>query len=124
MRLFPMLLIIALLAAIAVAQDTQPASDLVRENQRLKDRVAQLEARVKELESKLKATQPRIVPSPQLPFQYPSVPGYKVPAPSTRQYTWPPVVPPVTPDNAPRDWQRYRFNGQDVYVIPLNDRRN
>ena len=101
----------------AIAQQSRPqpsslAEELAKENAALKAYIGKLEDRIRELQQKSKTA---VVPLPLLPNPY-------VVPPQPRDWWLRPFTPalPPTPGQAPPPGaQRFRFNGQDVFVIPL-----
>jgi len=126
---------IAIFALPALAQQSRPSADeLAKENKELKAYIEKLEKRLGELQQKPApytrvdpyrdyivpppATAPRLAPFPQSPMPYV--------APQQPKEWWlrpfnpsRPQVPQQNSANVPPGAQRYRFNGADVYLIPL-----
>lgn len=147
MRFCITLILLAVFAIPTVADDEIAKSTDVdpikpqSETDRLRRRITELEKRVAQLEERLKHL--RITPPPG--STYTPTPQPYAPTPQTRPAVpWKPaphppqqapqVVPPVpqqTPQpnrpiiprpqqKVPEGWQRFRFNGQDFYIIPVD----
>jgi hypothetical protein len=131
----------------AAAQETRPADELAKENRELKEYIERLERRLGEVEARSKSPpptrdelrrrfddlrrrdpQPYIQPLPpaRQPIPAPDPWGrffFKPPTPAPAPAPQSPyrlrVAPPATVPPIPPGARRYRFNGQDVFVIPL-----
>jgi hypothetical protein len=119
-----------------VAEDANaPRTDEDTSNQQLLERIEELEKRVAALESRLAS--PYAPPQPYRPGKpyphvtpAPSYPPYSPPrAPQHSPYSPNPprgyIEPKVQPDErVPDSWQRFEFNGQYFYIIPVDEFEN
>src|SRR5262245_24260158 len=104
------------LAVPVSAQETRPADELAKENRELKAYIEKLEKRLAELQAKaenrfelpelrLRNAQPYVLPRLTPP----------IPTPTPDQVRPRAIVPSTPPSGA----RSYRFNGQDVWIVPL-----
>jgi hypothetical protein len=114
------LIFVAAFASFADELTSQPErADVTKEQ--LLQRVEQLEKRIASLEARLGRpyAPPKYLAQPQPIQPAPKVPQW-TPAPPTPQ-PWR-IMPPMQPDgNVPRSWQRFEFNGQYFYIIPVDE---
>ena len=127
----PASIIVLSISIPALAQQSRPSPDLDKENKelneyidRLESRLGELKARVRELD-KTPARPPYWFELPQVPerhelkpFPWRLTPPSTRPAPKVAPAPRSQVAPPFAPAPPPGA-RRYRFNGQDVYIIPL-----
>jgi hypothetical protein len=124
------------LAVSTVAEEANaPRADDVTNKQLLK-RIEQLEKRIAALESRPRGPyvplqpyvpgkpNPQVTPTPDYPSNYP--PHLPPRAPQHGPYFPSPpkgyTEPPVQPDKrVPDSWQRFEFNGQYFYIIPVDE---
>ena len=91
---------------------------------KLLKRIDQLEKRVAELESRLAQIKPTgPVPRAPSPYRQPAPRDnwpYQPTQPPQPQYYRPTPVPPPTDVKPPKHFQRFEFNGQYFYIIPVD----
>ena len=143
--LLPAVLVLSLLTLPAPAQQTRAADELAKENRELKEYIERLEKRLGELEKKsdqqpltldemrkrfdeLRKRDPQLFnrPAPRSPYAIPAPDPWgrfffkpPTPAPPTQPPYRLRVAPPAMRPTIPPNSRSYRFNGQDVYIIPL-----
>jgi hypothetical protein len=116
-------IVVLIMSIPLMAQETRPERDLAKENRELKEYVERLEKRLGELESRSQAERDQRFDLQRRYFEPFSAPLPR--SPEAKPFPWrmqPPTTRPAPTPLAPappRDWHRFRFNGQDVYVIPL-----
>ena len=118
MRALAPIIIVAFCSLPAFAQTAPSPQELAKENRELKEYIARLERELSELRSKSREQDRRDdlrrrdfdrfrLPLPRIPQTRPSPPPQM-----------PRGIAPA-PQFLPPGSQHFRFNGQDVYVIPL-----
>ena len=108
MRVALSLILLASLAVFAVITD-QPAAGDDGGNKLLVDRIADLETRIARLEAALVHRQA----SPAYSTPTPTYPSLGQPGGSTTE--------PDPRSSVPKTWKRFQFNGQDIYIVPIDD---
>ena len=114
------------------AQQSRPDKDLAKENRELKEYIERLEKRLADLQAKADRILPFAPPKPYLdpyhprrqapevlPYRWQFVPPSTRPAPRIVPAPTPAPQQPALPVPPPPGSYRFRFNGQDVFVIPL-----
>ena len=121
--LIPLMLAGCCIAFPVMAQDTRPAKDLAKENRDLKgyavtleQQVIQLRLQLQEADRELRALRAQ-GQTPQLPYRMPKLlpPDRKFELPMPYRMT------PTTPQPGHDGWRSFRFNGGDVYLIPVKE---
>lgn len=121
------ILAIAIFCVPALAQQSRPSPDaLAKENKELKDYVEKLEKRIQQLNDYVAKQDKHINELRKQPSAsttpLPLIPNPNATPAQPREWWLRPYTPaqPLTPgQTAPPGAQRFRFNGQDVYVVPL-----
>ena len=113
--LLPIGLITICLTVPVSAQETRSVEELAKENRELKAYIEKLEKRLAELQAK--TATPKALPELRLPDGRPFIlphPAPIIPTPAPDQ-----LRRPVFPSPARPGARSYRFNGQDVWIVPL-----
>lgn len=97
---------------LAVVADQPDSSEKEPAAQQLLERIEKLEKRVAALEAKQPRRVAPALPAPQLPKEWRLQPSPRDDAPSRR-------LPPD--ESVPDNWQRFEFNGQDFYIVPIDE---
>jgi hypothetical protein len=117
------LLIFSIVLGLALTARAADPDDVARENEHLRQRVAELEQRVKVLEKQVRETRERagvvIVPPLELRWAPPAEPRRPLRVVPEDRSRDPFVAPIPAPDR--RNWKEERFNGSTIYVIPLDE---
>ena len=125
--LLPSAVVILAIAVPSFAQQSRPSADeLAKENKELKDYAAKLEKRIQQLNAHIEKQQKRIDELQKQPSAsttpLPLVPNPFATPQQPREWWLRPYTPaqPLAPgQTSPPGAQRFRFNGQDVYLVPL-----